>query len=87
MAKDDIVGKVLAALGFEFERICFDETKEEFIVETKKSEDIVRFVLVTASQLPSRTQEKDHAITKFDMKNLIVVHRDELEKLGIVFAN
>ena len=43
----------------------------------------MQFVLVTAAQSPSA--QNPHFNTKFDMKNLVVVFREEVEnKLGII---
>jgi len=85
MKQGGVVGKVLSALGVDVDGLCYDETEEEFIAKTKKPEDAVRFVLITSS--PVRTGKPDHGNTKKDMQNLIVVHRSEAERLGIVFSD
>ena len=86
MKHDDVVGKVLSALGVDVDSLCYDEIEKEFIAKTKKDEDTVQFVLMTSSPLPVRTGKPDHGNTNKDMRNLIVVHRSEVERLGIVFS-
>jgi len=87
MKHDDVVGKVLRALGVDVNMLCYDEIEKEFIAKTKKDEDTVQFVLMTSSPLPVRTGKPDHGNTKKDMQNLIAVHRSEVERLGIVFSD
>jgi len=82
---EGVVGKVLDALGMECSDICYDDTKEEFVARTMNPEDAVQFVLMTSCQLPVQTGKPHNWNTKYNMKNLVVVHRSEVEKLGIVF--
>jgi len=87
MKQGGVVGKVLSALAMDVDSLCYDDAKEEFVAKTKNPEDAVRFVLITSCELPPRTGAADHGNTKYDMRNLVIVYRSEVVRLGIVFTD
>ena len=87
MKQGGVVGKVLNALAVNVDSLSYDDAKEEFVAKTKNPEDAVRFVLITSCELPPRTGAADHGNTKYDMRNLVIVYRSEVVRLGIVFTD
>ena len=87
MKQGGVVGKVLNALAVNVDSLSYDDAKEEFVAKTKNPEDTVRFVLITSCELPPRTGAADHGNTKYDMRNLVIVYRSEVVRLGIVFTD
>lgn len=57
---------------------------EQFLVLPTNKDDKVQFFLVTACPLPTRTGKPVDGKTKFDLRNLLVIHRAEVEQLGVV---
>jgi len=94
MNKGDVVDRTLSSLGIRFKELTYDEEKEIFVTKMDSKFEFVevKFVLVTATRLPtassspSLNQEQSKGRPpKRTMQNLIIVHRDSLEKLGIFF--
>jgi len=86
------VGQVLDLLELECTDLGYDKTNHQFVAAPKNPNDRVQFILLTAapaaisSSSASRGKPHHHHKTKFDMQNLVVVFRDQVEaKLGIVF--
>jgi hypothetical protein len=91
-ARDGVVGQVLDLLELECTDLGYDKTSHRFVAAPKNPNDRVQFILLTAAPAPissssaSRGKPYHHHKTKFDMQNLVVVFRDQVEaKLGIVF--
>jgi len=94
MNKGDVVDKTLSSLGIRFKDLCYDAEKDIFITEMEKEFKCVevKFVLMTATHLPSVSssliqegQSKGRP-AKRTLQNLLIVHRESMERLGIFFG-
>jgi len=96
MSKGDVVDRTLTSLGIRFKELSYDEKKEIFVANMDSKFEFVevKFVLVTATRLPTTSsspsslnqeQRLKGRPPKRTMQNLLIVHGDSLEKLGIFF--
>jgi len=96
MSKGDVVDRTLSSLGIRFKALSYDEEKEIFVTKMDSEFEFVevKFVLVTATRHPTASsspsslnqeQSLKGRPPKRIMQNLLIVHRDSLEKLGIFF--
>jgi hypothetical protein len=97
MNKGDVVDKTLSSLGIRLKDLSYDKKKEIFVMNMEKEFEFVevKFVLITATTSVSPTppasslNQKGHKSKgrppKRTMQNLLIVHQESTEKLGIFF--